>query len=102
VSLLICPQESPRWLKLKDRHEDARRILDLLHPGDSDAVEKEIEDIEVALRVSIRHTSLLSMFSMGPQRIFHRVVLASIVQIMLQVSGTTMLLLTAPELLIMI
>ncbi|KAL5385838.1 hypothetical protein DPSP01_004616 [Paraphaeosphaeria sporulosa] len=79
--------ESPRWLKLKDRHEEAKRVLDLLHPGDPEAVEKEIEDIELALRISVRHTSLLSMFSMGPQRIFHRVVLASILQIMLQASG---------------
>lgn len=79
-------QESPRWLKLKDRHEEARRILELLHPGDSETVEKELEDIELALRMSVRYTSLLSMFSMGPQRIFHRVVLASIIQIMLQVS----------------
>ncbi|KAF2645233.1 MFS1 putative major facilitator superfamily transporter [Massarina eburnea CBS 473.64] len=79
--------ESPRWLKLRDRHDEARQVLERLHPGDPDIVEKEIEDIELALRISVDHVSLLSMFSMGPQRLFHRVMLACVVQIMLQFTG---------------
>lgn len=72
-------------LKLKDRHEEARRVLEALHPGNQEAVDKELEDIELALKMSANHASLKSMFAMGPQRIFHRVMLASVVQIMLQV-----------------
>ena len=72
-------------LKLKDRHDEARRVLEALHPGKPETIDKEIEDIELALRMSSQHASLKSMFAMGPQRIFHRVMLASVVQIMLQV-----------------
>lgn len=75
-----------RRLKLKQRHDDARRILEVLHPGKQEHVDKEIEDIELALRMSVNHTSLKAIFTMGPQRIFHRVMLASIVQMMLQVA----------------
>lgn len=72
-------------LKLKERHEEARHILELLHPDQPEVVEKTIEDIEIALKMSAKHASLKSMFAMGPQRIFHRVMLACVVQIMLQV-----------------
>lgn len=61
-------------------------MLEVLHPGDPDAVDKEIDDIEVALKLSANSASMKAMFTMGPQRIFHRVVLASVVQIMLQAS----------------
>ena len=73
---------------MKDRHDEARRVLEALHPGNRDFVDKEVEDIELALKMSINHASLKDMFAMGPQRIFHRVMLASVVQIMLQVSFT--------------
>ena len=72
-------------MKLKDRHDEARRILEVLHPGKQETVDREIEDIELALRISVNHAGLKAMFAMGPQRIFHRVMLASVVQIMLQV-----------------
>lgn len=72
-------------LKLKDRHDEARRILEALHPGNQEAVDKEIEDIETALKLSANHASLKAMFQMGPQRIFHRLMLAVVIQIMLQV-----------------
>lgn len=70
---------------MKDRHDEARRVLEALHPGSPDTVDKEVEDIDLALKVSANHANLMSMFAMGPQRIFHRVALASVVQIMLQV-----------------
>jgi hypothetical protein len=76
-----------RRLKLKDRDDEARRILTTLSPGEPEVVKKQIEDIETALRLSNQHASLKSMFSMGPQRIFHRVMLASVVQVMLQMTG---------------
>lgn len=72
---------------LKNRNDEARRVLERLHPGDSDAVDKDVEEIELALRMSSNHASLKSMFSMGPQRILHRVILASVVQVMLQFTG---------------
>jgi hypothetical protein len=77
-------------LMLKDRRSEARRILELLHPGELEVIDKEIEDIELALRLSANYASLKLMFAMGPQRIFHRAMLGSIVQIMLQVSGCSL------------
>lgn len=68
---------------MKDRHEEARRVLDLMHLGQPETVDKEIEDIDLALKLSAKHAGLKSMFAMGPQRIFYRVMLASIVQIVL-------------------
>ena len=59
--------------------------METLHPGSPEEVDKEIADIELALRLSANHAGLKSMFTMGPQRIFHRVMLAGVVQIMLQV-----------------
>lgn len=72
---------------LKNKSDEARRVLERLHPGDPDAVDKDIEEIEVALQMSRNRTGLKSMFTMGPQRILHRVMLASVVQIMLQFTG---------------
>lgn len=57
-----------------------------MHLGQPETVDKEIEDIDLALKLSAKHAGLKSMFAMGPQRIFYRVMLASIVQIMLQVT----------------
>ena len=108
MSFVFTLPESPRWyfmtlllptigafanlfdppiyrLKLKDRHDKARRVLETLHPGKQEHVDKELEDIELALRMSVNHAGLKVLFAMGPQRIFHRVLLASVVQIMLQV-----------------
>ena len=82
VSLLTIAL-SYRRLKKKERHQEAKQVLELLHPGSQETVDKEIEDIELALKVSANHASLSAMFAMGPQRIFHRVMLASVVQIML-------------------
>ena len=76
-----------RRLKLKNRHDEAKRVLELLHPGDQEAVDKEIEDIELALRPAAKQVGLKALFTTGPQRIFHRVMLASVVQIMLQFTG---------------
>lgn len=74
-------------MKLKDRDDEARRILTILSPGEPEVVDKQIDDIETAIRLSSQHANIKSMFSMGPQRIFHRVMLASCVQIMLQMTG---------------
>lgn len=70
---------------MKDRHNEARRVLEALHPGKPETVDTEVKDIELALKFSANRTGLGSLLAMGPQRIFHRVMLASVVQIMLQV-----------------
>lgn len=78
--------ESPRWLMKRGRVTEATDILNILH-GDSESVEAEVKDIELALELSGHNVSMKSLFSMGPQRIFHRVMIAATVQAMLQLTG---------------
>ncbi|KAF7193680.1 Sugar transporter STL1 [Pseudocercospora fuligena] len=81
--------ESPRWLMKVNRPTEAQAILQLLNPTDQEIVEKEIRDIELALQLTSGNnkSSILSMFSMGPQRTFHRLILACTAQMMLQLTG---------------
>ena len=92
-SLIVCTTilylpESPRWLCKVNRLEEAREILSILHDEDSrsSCIDQEIRDIELSLEIS-RKWDLGSMLKMGPQRTFHRVLLAIGVQILLQMSG---------------
>lgn len=77
------------WLVKKGRSAEAVEIMSILYDVDrSDAeLQSEIRDIELSLEIN-KDVSLMSMFKMGPQRIFHRVVLAGIIQMYLQMSGT--------------
>lgn len=84
MSFIYALPESPRWLMKMKRAAEAREILNILH-GDPDTVEREIQDIQLALDMG--SASLKTLFTMGPQRTFHRVVLAAFVQMMLQMSG---------------
>lgn len=90
ISSLLKPTDTashPYRLMLKKRNDEARRVLERLHPGDPHAVDKDRREIDAALQMSANRSSFKSMFAMGPQRILHRVILASVVQIMLQFTG---------------
>lgn len=80
--------ESPRWLCKKGKWEEAREILNLLHNEDPDFEEttKQLEDIRISLERA-GNASIFTMFKMGPQRSLHRVILAAIPQMFLQMSG---------------
>lgn len=80
--------ESPRWLCKKGKWEEAREILNLLHNEDPDFEEttKQLEDIRISLDRA-GNASIFTMFKMGPQRSLHRVILAAIPQMFLQMSG---------------
>lgn len=102
LSMLVCAfifslPESPRWLCKKDRWEEAREILGTLYDEDphGQTVSKEIEDIRISLeRAAKGHIG--AMFKMGPQRAFHRVIIAAISQIFLQLSGVNSIAYYAP------
>lgn len=50
-------------------------------------VQRELHDIQVSIELN-GSVSLLAMFKNGPQRTFHRVCLAGIIQMFLQMTGT--------------
>ncbi|KAJ6006236.1 hypothetical protein N7451_004180 [Penicillium sp. IBT 35674x] len=102
LSFLVCISifslpESPRWLCKQDRWEEARETLGLLYDEDqsSEIVNKEIEDIRISLDRANKG-SLGAMFKIGPQRVFHRVVIAAVAQIFLQMTGVNSITYYAP------
>lgn len=88
MALIFTMPESARWLCTVDRAAEARDILFTLHGDDLDAgrIEKSIRDIQISLQMS-EGASLMSIFTMGRQRTFHRCLLAITGQILLQISG---------------
>ncbi|KIY03450.1 uncharacterized protein Z520_00141 [Fonsecaea multimorphosa CBS 102226] len=88
LTFIFTLPESPRWLIKMNRVEEAREIIGLLWNVDAhdETVQKEIRDIQAALELA-GTVSLKALFKMGPQRTFHRVVLAASVQIFLQMTG---------------
>ncbi|OAL36121.1 hypothetical protein AYO20_04535 [Fonsecaea nubica] len=88
MTFIFTLPESPRWLIKMNRVEEARDIIGLLHNVDAhdDEVQKEIREIQAALELAGTF-SLKALFIMGPQRTFHRVLLAAVVQIFLQMTG---------------
>lgn len=87
LSIFTLP-ESPRWLVKKNRLTEARDIFSRIHDTelDADIVNREIRDVQLSLELS-QNVSLSAMLKMGPQRTFHRVVLAATIQMFLQMSG---------------
>ena len=70
------------------RVEEAAEIMSICYDCDpqDEEVQSEIRDIQLSLELN-GHVSLVSMFKMGPQRVFHRVCLAAIIQMFLQMTG---------------
>lgn len=87
VSFVMFLPESPRWLITQDRFEDAKRVMAALEgePDDSVAINEELSLIRDAYLEEKRQTS--SIFAMGPERQFHRAVLAISIAALAQMSG---------------
>ncbi|KAJ5669900.1 uncharacterized protein N7477_005263 [Penicillium maclennaniae] len=102
LSILTCSTifllpESPRFVAIKGRWEEVRdtlaRLLDV--EPHSDIVNTEVENIRVSLERA-KTSKLTDLFTMGRQRVFHRIVLASSVQIILQMTGVNIVVSYAP------
>ncbi|RFU23634.1 hypothetical protein B7463_g12704, partial [Scytalidium lignicola] len=84
--------ESPRWLTLKGREDEARSILAALRdlPEDSEYIQSEF----TAIKDTVLETSkygFKDLFTMGPDRHFHRVLLAYVNQVFQQISGINLI-----------
>ena len=84
--------ESPRWLILKGKDEEAYNVLAALSDADRDS--KYVQDEYTAIKDTVLEMSKGSfkdLFTMGPERHFHRVVLAYVNQVFQQISGINLI-----------
>ncbi|KAH8664245.1 hypothetical protein BX600DRAFT_436805 [Xylariales sp. PMI_506] len=89
--------ESPRWLILKNREDEAREVLAALFG--TDIHNKEVQNEFVAIKdtvIEMSKGSFGDLFTMGPDRNFHRTVLAYTNQMFQQISGINLITYYAP------
>jgi hypothetical protein len=84
--------ESPRWLILKEKNQEAMSVLSALNdaPEDSQFVSNEFAAIKDTV-LEMQKGSFKDLFTMGPDRHFHRVVLAYVNQMFQQISGINLI-----------
>lgn len=91
LPILLFMPESPRWLVLKGRIDEARTIVAAIMAKDIDSHEvgAEINHIQWSLEQSRGEFKLL--FTNGKQRYAHRAILAALCQAMTQLCGCSAL-----------
>jgi len=91
LGVLVLP-ESPRWLVLRGRHDDARAVLDKLR-GDAAQVQREVSEIEEQLRTPQQGWGLF--FRNGNFR--RSVGLGILLQVVQQLTGINVVMYYAPR-----
>jgi hypothetical protein len=81
--------ESPRWLIMKGREEEALEVLEYVNDSSREdpAIITEFDDVKQTV-IEMSKGSYRSLFQMTDYREFHRVVLAYTNQMFQQISGT--------------
>lgn len=82
--------ESPRWLVLKSRVDDARHNISVFDdmPIDSEPVEAALAGIVTMHEQAMETASVWQLFKMGPEKMRYRLILASVTQLWSQMGGS--------------
>ncbi|KAJ4423149.1 hypothetical protein N0V82_002143 [Gnomoniopsis sp. IMI 355080] len=94
IAFVYFLPESPRWLVMKNRIEEARQVISAFRakPGDSIEVQAEIAGIELSLEERTGHkVKLTDMLSMGEDKLLYRFGLCMLLQFYQQMSGTNLI-----------
>lgn len=85
--------ESPRWLALKGRTEEARQVIALVDDADpeSEQVENTLQNICMMNDALAETASFSSLFKMGPEKMRYRLLLAAATQMFSQMSGSALI-----------
>ncbi|RDW62717.1 MFS general substrate transporter-13 [Coleophoma crateriformis] len=92
VALILELPESPRWLILKGKEDEALSVLSALNdmPPDDHIIQSEFAEIKDTV-LEMKAFGYRDLFTMGPDRNFHRVVLAYVNQVFQQISGINLI-----------
>ncbi|KAE8452654.1 hypothetical protein EG329_013913 [Mollisiaceae sp. DMI_Dod_QoI] len=92
LSFVLSLPESPRWLILKGKEVEAMHVLAYLNdmPEDSSYVHNEFAAIKDTV-LEMQKGSFADLFTRGPDRHFHRTVLAYVNQVFQQISGINLI-----------
>ncbi|KAF2096100.1 general substrate transporter [Rhizodiscina lignyota] len=104
IFLLYIMPESPRWLCLKDRHEEARVVISklLAKPVDDSEVNESLELMidSISRERSMAKVGLREIFSNGRHQTFRRIALGAGTSFMQQIGGTNVIVYYLPVLLV--
>ncbi|KAG0652588.1 Sugar transporter STL1 [Hyphodiscus hymeniophilus] len=84
--------ESPRWLILKGKEDEALSVISALNdlPPDDHLVQVEFAEIKDTV-IEMAGVRWRDLFTMGPERNFHRVALGYVNQVFQQISGINLI-----------